>query len=219
MPAPAQHAIRGDTSFFSSSSLVSFASASGRPSLPEPLLVLFGTSGASRYRPGSFGTSGASGGTHTSPSHHPGGQAYAFRPLLGAVPGRVGSWETRWRAGLAAGHDREMSPLPLAAGLVAIASGVVLAALPFDIKIDLANGGGQAGADCRPPVLAAWNRQPKGQLALWAVTDLNDGSTSHVVRCGAGPYCAGQARLRLRVAAGLMAGGLTAVLLGRRGAP
>jgi hypothetical protein len=109
-----------------------------------------------------------------------------------------------------------MRPFLLAAGVAAITGGLVLAALPFGITIDLANGGGQAGADCRPPVLAAWNRQPKGQLALWAVTDLNDGSTSQDVRFGAVPYCAGQARIRLGVAAGLMAGGLTAVLLGRR---
>ena len=109
-----------------------------------------------------------------------------------------------------------MRPLLLAAGVAAIAGGTVLAALPFRITIDLANGGGQAGARCRAPVLAAWNRQPKEQLALWVVGDFNVGSTSHEVRFGAGPYCAGQARVRLGVAASLMALGLTAVVLGRR---
>jgi hypothetical protein len=110
----------------------------------------------------------------------------------------------------------KMRPVLLATGVTAIVGGAVLATLPFDIKIDLPNAGGQAGAECRPPVVAAWNRQPKGKLALWAVTDLNDGSIGNEVRFGAGPYCAGQARLRLGISAGLIAGGLTAALLGRR---
>jgi hypothetical protein len=108
-----------------------------------------------------------------------------------------------------------MRPLLLATGVIAIVGGAVLAALRFEIEIELPNGGGQAGAACRPPALGAWNRQPKGQLALWAVT-FADGSTGHEVRFGAGPYCAGQARLRLGVAAGLIACGVTAAFFGSR---
>jgi hypothetical protein len=114
---------------------------------------------------------------------------------------------------------KSMRPVLLATGLTAIVGGAVVAALPFDIKIDLSDDGGQAGAECRPPIFAAWNRQPKGQLALWAVTDLNSGGLTHEVRFGAGPYCAAQARLRLGIAAGLIAGGLVGALLGRSTSP
>jgi hypothetical protein len=109
-----------------------------------------------------------------------------------------------------------MRPRLLAGGIALVVAGAAVAALPFGITIDLPNGGGQAAAGCRSPAFAAWNRQPKGQLALWVVNDLNKGSVTHEVRFGAEPYCAGQARVRVGVAAGLMALGLGMVFLARR---
>ena len=132
------------------------------------------------------------------------------------MPSERMGFKTRWRVSVQVDIITEMRCVLLTAGVTAIVGGAVLAAMPFDITIDVPIAGGQPGALCRSPLLAAWNRQPKGQLALWAVTNLNDGSVSHEVRFGADPYCARQARLRLGIAAVLMGAGLSAALLGRR---
>jgi hypothetical protein len=89
-------------------------------------------------------------------------------------------------------------------GTILVVAGLVVLAKPF--RITLADDvSGAIRADCRAPLVAAWNTEEKGKLALWAVT--KDGEHYSEVRGGEDPYCAERPRQRLAL-------GTTAVVLG-----
>jgi hypothetical protein len=101
-------------------------------------------------------------------------------------------------------RERDVPTIGLGAAL--IAAGVTAAVRPFKTIIDLGSGE-TATANCRQPLVAAWNRTPKGQLGLWATTYGTEES-GYEVRDGAEPYCAGPARVRLAGALALIVVGL-----------
>ena len=109
-----------------------------------------------------------------------------------------------------------MRPVLMAAGAAGVVGGGLLAARPFHVEIALSDGAETAGAACRPPLLVAWCRQPKGQLALWAVT-YGDGSTGSEVRFGGEPYCAEAARRRLGAAVARITGALVVLVVAGQG--
>lgn len=94
------------------------------------------------------------------------------------------------------------------AGLLGLACGAALAILPFGTSVGV--GGTSVALSCRAPVLAAWNREPRGLLQLWAVSR-DGGSDTYEVRSGGDAYCARIARRRLLISATSMAVGVAAV--------
>lgn len=107
-------------------------------------------------------------------------------------------------------------PLLLLASAVLVVGGTGVACMPFHATINLLQPDDLAGdirARCRRPIIAAWNRDKKGQLALWAVTNGTTGESGYAVRSGAEPYCAAPARRRLIASALAVAlGGLLGFL-------
>ena len=109
----------------------------------------------------------------------------------------------------------------LSASAVFVLGGLILAFLPFHITIDVPEPRG-AGADvrvrCTSPVTGAWNRDQKGQLALWAVTR-DSGELGYEVRSGEAPYCAGSARRRLAASVVVLIAGAVLGVLALRSRP
>jgi hypothetical protein len=114
--------------------------------------------------------------------------------------------------------------LGAAIGISLVVGGTVFALKPFQMTISIpeaeATELGPIHADCKRPVVAAWNTGKKGQLALWAVTRGTD-EAGYEVRSGQAPYCAGPARTRLALslvatAAGALVLALTARPRSRR---
>ena len=108
----------------------------------------------------------------------------------------------------------------LVASAVLVVVGLGVAFLPFHAIIDVlqpSDVGSGISARCKAPVIAAWNRDKKGQIALWAVMNGNTGESGYAVRSGAEPYCTGPARGRL-AASGLAValGALAAFIAFRR---
>lgn len=64
----------------------------------------------------------------------------------------------------------------------------------------------------------AWNRDQKGQLALWAVTR-DSGELGYEVRSGEAPYCAGPARRRLFASVVVLIAGIVLDVLALRPRP
>lgn len=101
------------------------------------------------------------------------------------------------------------------AGTALVGGGVALGILPFRTTMPA----GEAHelrpdplrAKCRSPIVAAWNHEEKGQVALWAVTKGAD-AYRYEVRCWEGPYCARPARWRL--GASVLAVGVGAIVTG-----
>ncbi|MFN2506200.1 MAG: hypothetical protein ABR540_18635 [Acidimicrobiales bacterium] len=100
--------------------------------------------------------------------------------------------------------------LTIAVGTAVVAAGVTVAVRPFNHTIDLGRSE-TAKADCRRPLVAAWNPTRKGQLALWATTS-GTGESGYEVKEGAEPYCAMPARVRLAAAAVLIVVGIGTAL-------
>ena len=90
--------------------------------------------------------------------------------------------------------------------LVLAAAGCAHAVAPFRVSIPLGADAEGVDAPCRPAVLAAWHRGDDRELALWAVTRSEDGTTTHdhEVRSGQEPWCADAARRRLARSAALL---------------
>ncbi len=97
------------------------------------------------------------------------------------------------------------------AGAATVVGGCALAARPFTLRVGIADG--TAMARCRPPCVAASDRTPAGELALWAVT-YGDGPMGYEVRSGAEPHCARTARRRIAVAVALIGAGFVAAIVG-----
>ena len=108
--------------------------------------------------------------------------------------------------------EADFMTMILGGGLVA--AGVAAALRPFPTRIDLGSGE-TAKANCRRPLVAAWNRTPKGPLGMWATTYGTEES-GYEVRDGGEPYCAGPARLRLAGGTVLVVVGLGIALSGVR---
>ena len=106
----------------------------------------------------------------------------------------------------------------LSASTVFVLGGLILAFLRFHITIDVPEPRG-AGVDvrvrCSSPVTGAWNRDQKGQLALWAVTR-DSGELGYEVRSGEAPYCAASARRRLFASVVVLIAGIVLGVLALR---
>src|SRR4051794_19573821 len=106
--------------------------------------------------------------------------------------------------------------LLLVASAVLVVGGLTLAVLPFHISINVPEPQGAPAdirARCKSPATGAWNRDQKGQLALWAVTT-GGGDSGYEVRSGAAPYCAGPARSRLGASFLALIGAFAPAVLG-----
>lgn len=110
-------------------------------------------------------------------------------------------------------------PLLFVVSAALLVSGLALALVPFGTTLDVPKPDGLNGdirASCRRPIIAAWNRQRRGQVTLWAVTE-GDADSWYEVRTGGAPYCAGPARRRLALAAlALAASAVVGVIAIRR---
>jgi hypothetical protein len=109
-------------------------------------------------------------------------------------------------------------------GIVLLTVGAIVSIHPFRITIVLPSTSAVSAddgvrANCKAPVIGAWETGSKGQLALWAAT-YGTTETGYEVRSGQGPYCARSARLRLAGGgAGVAAGATIIVLCLRRRTP
>ncbi len=99
-------------------------------------------------------------------------------------------------------------------GLVLAAAGGVLAVAPFRISIDL-GASGHVRPRRRPPVVSAWERGPKDEVQLWAVT-VGEKEHGFEVRGGQEPWCGDEARPRLALAGLLLATGAATTAVSRR---
>jgi hypothetical protein len=102
-------------------------------------------------------------------------------------------------------------------GIVLLAVGTILSIRPFRITIGLPSTGAVSAndsvrANCKAPVVGAWETGSKGQLALWAAS-YGTTETGYEVRSGQGPYCARSARLRLAGGGTGVAAGVTLLVL------
>jgi hypothetical protein len=95
--------------------------------------------------------------------------------------------------------------------------GLALALVPFRVSIPLGTKG-QVRPTCSPPLISAWHRGPKDQVALWAVTVGTDKS-GYEVRSGAEPWCGEKARPRLGISVVLLVVSGALLLRARRRSP
>ena len=104
----------------------------------------------------------------------------------------------------------------LAVAVLLVAIGTMLLGFPFQTSLDGHAGELPLRLKCRPPLIAAWNRGEKGQLAVWAVTT-NDDAYAEVREGDVGPYCAAPARKRFALgAAAFVAGSILVLVMIRR---
>jgi hypothetical protein len=100
-------------------------------------------------------------------------------------------------------------------GALLVVGGMLVVSRPFRMTT---NGDpGPIRADCRSPLIGAWNTEEKGKVALWAVTDATKGERYYEVREGEGAYCAEQTRQRLALGSAAVVVGVAIAVLRPRG--